>query len=54
MGSCVISKNAETLDLIKMIQVYFKIYDLWRLPTYGCMDVLVSGWMGWVMSNHKK
>ena len=33
------------IDLIKIIQVYLKIYDLW-------MDVWVGGWMVGVISNH--
>ena len=28
--SCQITKNLINLDLIEIIQFYFKIYDLWR------------------------
>ena len=48
MGSCQIIKYQINLDLIKIIQLCLKIYDLWRHPTYGWM----GGLMGGLMSNH--
>ena len=56
VSSCQISKSQINCDLIEIIQFYFKIYDLWRHPTHGC----VYWWMGGllcgsgcgVMSNH--
>ena len=32
VGSCQISKNQISLDLIEIIQFGLKIYDLWRHP----------------------
>ena len=29
-GSCQITKNQKNFELIKINQVYLKIYDLWR------------------------
>ena len=47
VGSCEVTKHLINLDLIKIIQFYLKIYDLWRQ---------VCGWMGGLMggisSNH--
>ena len=31
VGACQITKNGINLNLIEIIQVYLKIYDLWRL-----------------------
>ena len=47
--SCQIIKNGINIDVIKIIQVCSKIYDLWRL-LYLWVDVWVVGWMGGVMS----
>ena len=55
MGSHQITKNLINLDLIKIIQFYLKIDDLWR-HHHLWVGVWVVGWMGWlmggVMSNH--
>ena len=51
VGRCQITKNGIYLDLFKIIKVYLKIYDLWRLP-HLWLDVWVGGWMGRIMSNH--
>ena len=40
VGSCQITKNRTNLDLIRIIQVYLKIY-LWRLP-----HIWVDVWVG--------
>ena len=42
LGSCQITKYWINLDLIEIIQFCLKIYDMWRHPTYGCVD-------GWFM-----
>ena len=49
-----ITKNAISLEQIKIIQFCLKICKLWRLPTYGwvCISWWVIGWMSGVMSNH--
>ena len=56
MGPCQITKNQINLELIKIIQFYLEIYDLWRHP-HLWVGVWVVGWMGrlmaGVMSNHK-
>ena len=46
VGSCQITKNAINHDLIKIIQVCLKIYNLWRfpLPMGGHMGQWVDGW----------
>ena len=44
-------KIGINLGLIKIIQVYLKIYDIWRL-LHLWVNVWVCGWMGGVMSNH--
>ena len=48
MGSCQISKNLINLDLIKIIQFYLKIYDLWTHPHLWA-HVWVVVWMGVLM-----
>ena len=48
MGPCQITKNQINLELIKIIQFFLKIYDLWRHP-HLWVDVWVVGWMyGWL------
>ena len=41
-----ITENLIKLDLIKTIQFYSNIYDLWTNSPHlgGCME----GWMGWM------
>ena len=54
--SCQITKNLINLDLIEIIQFYFKIYNLWNTPTYrwvyGWLVEGMCGSMGGVRSNH--
>ena len=45
VGSCEITKYFINLDLVKLIQFYLKIYDLWRHP-HLWVGVWVVGWMG--------
>ena len=55
VGSGQITKNLINLDLIEMIQVCLKIYDLLRHPQPWVgvwVAVWVSGSMGGVRSNH--
>ena len=47
--SCQIVKNGIDIDMIKIIHVCLKIYDLWRL-LYLWVDVWVVGWISGVMS----
>ena len=47
--SCQIVKNGVDIDMIKIIHVCLKIYDLWRL-LYLWVDVWVVGWISGVMS----
>ena len=42
MGSCQVTKIRIILDLIEMIQIGFKIYDLWKLHQL-CMDGCMGG-----------
>ena len=42
VGSGQITKHIINLHLIEIIQFCLKIFDLYRLPTHGC----VSGWLG--------
>ena len=48
MGSGHITKNLMNLEVIKIIQFCFKIYDLLRY-TYLWLGVWVDGWMGGLM-----
>ena len=45
VGSGQITKNLINLDLIEIIQLCLKIYDLLRHPTHGWAD----GWFSWSM-----
>ena len=47
-GSCQITKNQINLELIKIIQLYLKIYDLLRHPQLW-VSVWLVGWMGGLM-----
>ena len=42
MGGSMGGQITKNLELIKIIQFCFKIYDLWRHPTYGWL----YGWLG--------
>ena len=44
MGLGQITTNQINLELIKIIQFFLKIYDLWRHPTYGWVYGWVNGW----------
>ena len=47
VGSSQMSKNLINLELIKIIQLYLKIYDLSRHP-YPWVSVWVGQWVnGW-------
>ena len=48
MASCQITKNRINPDLIKIIQLCLKIYDLWRDP-HLWMGVWMVWWMGGLM-----
>ena len=43
MESYQITKNQINLDLIEIIQICLKIYDLWRHP-HLLVDGSVNGW----------
>ena len=45
-GSGEITNYLINLDLIEIIQLCLKIYDLWRHPTHGWVVGCVSGSMG--------
>ena len=50
MGSGQITKYQINLDLIEIIQFYFKIYDLWR-HSHPWVCGWLGGWVGqWVGS----
>ena len=48
LGSCEITKYRINPDLIKIIQFFLKIYDLWR-HSHLWVGIWVVGWMGGLM-----